>query len=46
MLRSFQRVASEPDAPVKQQATNAKTLSKNPCCTKPSAGNFDAIGFP
>ena len=24
MLRSFQRLASEPDAPVKQQATNAK----------------------
>lgn len=24
MLRSFQRLANEPDAPVKQQATNAK----------------------
>ena len=24
MLRSFQRLASEPGAPVKQQATNAK----------------------
>lgn len=24
MLRSFQRLASEPDSPVKQQATNAK----------------------
>lgn len=24
MLRSFQRLTSEPDAPVKQQATNAK----------------------
>jgi hypothetical protein len=24
MLRSFQRLASEPDAPVKQQATKAK----------------------
>jgi hypothetical protein len=28
MLRSFQRLASEPDAPVKQQATNAKDALK------------------
>lgn len=28
MLRSFQRLASEPDAPVKQQVTNAKLLTR------------------
>lgn len=46
MLLSFQRLASEPDAPVKQQATNAKDALKKTCRTRPSAGNFESIGFP
>lgn len=28
MLRSFQALASEPDAPIKQQVTNTKLLSR------------------